>query len=92
MRSVRYGERVKYRPEDTTPEAWAIVEQGIQAMTPTERAQRAVALTVFGHRLALAQIRAQFPGEDDRTHRLRLAARYIDAATMKKAFDWPPPQ
>lgn len=81
---------MSYRPADTSPEAWAIYEEGIRRMTPLERVRRATELTVLGHRLALAQIRVQFPDETEWTHQLRLASRYIDAATMKKAFDWPP--
>jgi hypothetical protein len=59
-------------------------------MTPADRVRRSVALTILTHRLALAQIRSQHPDEDERTCRLRLAARYIDAATMRAAFGWSP--
>lgn len=76
------------RPLDTTDEAWSIVEEGIRRMTPAERVQRAISLTIFGHRLALANIRRLHPEEDDRKHRLRLAARYIDAETMRRAFGY----
>ncbi len=51
--------------------------------------ERSAALTVLAHSFALAEIRRRHPEEDERSHRLRLAARYIDAATMKAAFDWP---
>jgi hypothetical protein len=54
-----------------------------------QRVQRAASLTVPAHRMALAQLRRQYPDETDREHKLRLAARYIDAATMKAAFGWP---
>jgi hypothetical protein len=76
------------RPLDTTEEAWAIVEEGLRRMTPRERVQRAISLTIFTHRFALANIRRLHPDEDERTHRLRLAARYIDAETMRRAFGW----
>ena len=76
------------RPLDTTEEAWSVVEQGIRRMTPAERVQRAISLTIFGHRLALANIRRLHPDEDDRKHQLRLAARYIDAETMQRAFGY----
>ena len=71
------------RPGDTSEEASAIVEAGLRAMTPAERVGRAVSLTILAHSFALAQIRRQHPSEDERRHRMRLAARYIDAATMK---------
>jgi len=77
------------RPSDTTLEAWTQVERGIQAMTPLQRVQRAASLTVVAHRMALAQIRRDFPDESEHEHRLRLAARYIDPAAMKSAFGWP---
>lgn len=58
-------------------------------MTPEQRVGRVAALTVLAHSFALAQIRADHPDETDRDHRLRLAARYIDAKSMKAAFGWP---
>lgn len=79
---------VSGRPEDTSEEAWAILEEGLRRMTPEQRVSRAVSLTILSHRFALAQIRADHPEETDRQHRLRLAARMIDPATMKAAFGW----
>ena len=76
------------RPLDTTEKAWAIMEEGIRRMTPQQRVGRAVSLTILSHRLALAEIRRRHPDESDRQHRLRLAARMIDAPTMKEAFSW----
>jgi hypothetical protein len=58
-------------------------------MAPAERVRRALALTVFAHEVALAGIRKRHPEGTPREHRLRLAARYIDAETMRAAFDWP---
>lgn len=55
-------------------------------MTPAQRVRRAMTLTVFTHRVALANIRRRYPDEDERMHKIRLAARYIDAETMRKAF------
>lgn len=76
-------------PRDTSEAAWAQVEEGLRQMTPAQRIGRAASLTVLAHSFALAQIRQRFPDEDDRQHRLRLAARFIDPATMKAAFGWP---
>lgn len=76
------------RPDDTSEAAWARVEAGLRRMTPGERVQRAVSLTVLAHSLALAQIRQQHPEEDERRHRLRLAARYLEPSLMEKAFGW----
>jgi len=80
---------VAMRPSDTSETAWSLVEEGLRRMTPGERVGRAVSLTILAHSFALAQIRQRYPDEDERRHRLRLAARYIDAATMKAAFGWP---
>jgi hypothetical protein len=77
---------VSTRPADTTPAAWAFVEDGIHKMTPAERVRRAIALTITTHRFALAQIRRLHPDEDERTHRLRLLARCVDKDTMRRAF------
>lgn len=73
------------RPRDTSPEAWAIVNDAYRRMTPRERVERAAALTVLVHSFALARIRQQHPHEDERAHRRRLAARYIDPALLAEA-------
>lgn len=85
---MRYLPPVTNRPADTRPEAWALMEEGIRRMTPQERVRRSVALTVFTHQVALAGIRKRHPHESPREHQLRLAARYIDADTMRAAFGW----
>lgn len=71
------------RPYDTSKAAWSLVEDGLRRMTPAERVQRSVSLSILAHSFALAQIRQQHPDEGDRLHRLRLAARYLDAATLR---------
>jgi len=66
------------------------MEAAYRAMGPEQRLARAASLTVLAHAFALAEIRRRHPDEDDRTHRLRLAARTIPPALMKAAFGWPP--
>lgn len=66
------------------------MQAAYRRMTPRQRVERSAALTVLAHSFALAEIRRRYPGEDERTHRLRLAARYIDSETMKAAFGWAP--
>ncbi len=68
---------------------WALMEDRIRRMTPRERIERSVALTILAHSFALAQIRQKYPNESDRQHRLRLAARFIDPAVMRAAFGFP---
>lgn len=81
-----YVEAVSVRPRDTSPEAWEIICNAYRQMTPRERVERSAALTVLAHSFALAGIRRRHPDEDERTHRLRLAARIIDPATFEAAF------
>ena len=77
------------RPRDTSPEAWAIMVDAYRRMTPQQKVERSAALTVLAHSAALAEIRRRYPDEDERTWKLRLAARTIDANTMMAAFGWP---
>jgi hypothetical protein len=74
------------KPLDTSADVWAVVEGGLRAMTPKERVARATSLTILCHGFALAKLRRQYPEEDERKLRMRLAARYLDKATMAKAF------
>lgn len=64
------------------------MEEHWRAATPAARFKRVAELTALAHRAALAMIRKRHPDESDRQHRLRLAARYIDAETMRAAFGW----
>jgi hypothetical protein len=74
---------------DTSEDAWQYMQEAMRKMTPAQRFRRAVKLTSFAHRLALSELRRQFPLEDERRLRLRLLARTVDAVTMKAAFGWP---
>jgi hypothetical protein len=76
-------------PSDTSADAAARMDAALRRMSPVDRVARAVALTRLVHAVALAQIRQSHPGEDERTHRLRLAARIVPAELMKRAFGWP---
>jgi hypothetical protein len=77
------------RPLDTSEEAWRYLEEGLKRMSPAQRVRRAVALTILAHGIALAKIRRDHPGEDERRSRLRLAARITDPELMRAAFGWP---
>jgi hypothetical protein len=55
-------------------------------MTPGERMRRAIDLSTLAQSFALAQIRRRHPTETPQEHRVRLAARTLDPATMKAAF------
>lgn len=55
------------------------MEAAYRRMTPEQRVKRSAALAVLADSFARAEIRRRYPDEDERTHRLRLAALYIDA-------------
>ena len=55
-------------------------------MTPGQRVQRALALTVTAHAFALAQIRRRHPEDDEQQIQRRLAARILGPALMRAAF------
>lgn len=76
------------RPSDTSEEAWRLVEAHWRGATPAARLARVASLTALVHRGALSMLRRRHPGESERELRLRLAARYIDPATMQAAFGW----
>jgi hypothetical protein len=77
---------MRLRAADTTAEAWAVVEEGLRKTTPAQRVRRYIDLTILTHGLAFAEIKRRHPDEDDRTHRLSLAARILDANVMNAAF------
>lgn len=77
------------RPVDTTEAAWSVMEDRVRRVSPGERVAHAVSLTVLAHSFALAGIRARYPHEDERQHRLRLASRFIEPDLMRRAFGWP---
>jgi hypothetical protein len=59
-------------------------------LTPTQKLAVVRGLTQAVHRLALADIRRRHPQADERERRLRLVSRWIDADTMRRAFEWDP--
>lgn len=75
------------RSRDTSEAADRIVSEGLRRMTPEQRFARAVNLTVWTHRMALAQLRRSHPEDSERQLRLRLAARILDAETMRKLLE-----
>lgn len=64
---------------DTTPEVRARLDALIRRMTPAQKVARAFGLREVASNFALAKIRADFPDESERRHRLRLALRSLPA-------------
>ena len=78
-------------PMDTSPDAERVIIEGYRTMSPTAKLEQVATLNRALDALATARLRAQY-GRDmaPRELNLRLAARRLDAETMKKVFDWDP--
>jgi hypothetical protein len=77
-------------PNDTDPRIERLQLEGYRRMTPTQKLAIVRGLTQAVHRLALADIQRRHPQAGERERRLRLVSRFIDADTMRRAFDWDP--
>lgn len=77
-------------PSDTHPAIERMLLEGYRRMSPAEKLRRVEALNEAVLQLAAARITREHPGIGERELRLRLAALWLDAETMRRAFDWPP--
>lgn len=76
---------------DTDPEAEAVRIEALRRLGPVGRLQQAFDLSASVRQLAEARIRARYgPEIPDREVMLRLAALWLDRATMIEVFDWDP--
>ena len=62
----------------------------LRRMTPVERLQRASDLRAAALTVSRAGIRCRHPGVSERELKLRLAALWLDTATMRRVFGWDP--
>ena len=76
--------------EDTPLEVERVLLDGYRRMSTARKISRVRDLNWTLQTLAIAQLRALHPGDDERTLRLRLAARGFDRKTMIAAFGWDP--
>ena len=76
--------------EDTPLEVERILVDGYRHMSAARKIARVRDLNWTLQQLALAELRARFPVDDERTLRLRLAARSLDREVMIAAFGWDP--
>ncbi len=76
--------------DDTSAEAEAVLIEGYRRMTPEQKFNRIRDLNWTLQELALSELRVRHPDDDERTLRLRFAARKYDRATMIAAFGWDP--
>ena len=75
---------------DTSPEVEAYVAEGFRRMPPAAKLDRVRALNEALLSLAAADERRRHPDADQREIDLRVAARWLDAETMRRAFGWDP--
>jgi hypothetical protein len=75
---------------DTHPAIEQLLVDGYRRMTPAQKLAIVDDLTVTVQQLALMDIRRVHPSADEREQKLRLASRWLDAATMRRVFDWDP--
>jgi hypothetical protein len=75
---------------DTSPEAEAVVIEGMRAMPVWRKLRRVKELNQFLQGLALANIRRRHPEADERELSLRLASLWLPSETMKTVWGWDP--
>lgn len=73
---------------DTHPAAERVMLDGLRKMTAAQKLARVCALRAAV--LSLAAARLKESGATDREIRLRLAATWLPAETMRRAFGWDP--
>ena len=78
-------------PSDTTPEADAVRFERYARMSPAEKAGRLADLTRAAGALALAGLRARYPGAPDAELLLRLTVLRLGAETVRRAYGWRAP-
>jgi len=77
-------------PCDTHPAIEALVIAGYRRMSGASKLERMCAMNRMGQELALADLRRRYPADTPAVRRLRLAARWLGADLMRKAFGWDP--
>jgi hypothetical protein len=75
-------------PNDTHPEIERLLIEGCRKMSPAQKIDRVGALTQAVRELALLDIRRRHPNAGAREQALRLASRWIEPASMIRAFGW----
>lgn len=76
--------------DDTSPAAHAVQLELLRALSPGQRLSLCQRLRQTTEAMAMARLRTQYPNDDDRRLRLRLAALRHGDALVKAAFGWDP--
>ncbi len=76
--------------DDTSPAAHAVQLELIRALSPGQRLSLCLRLRQTAEAMATARLRAQYPNDDERRLKLRLAALRYGDVLVKAAFGWDP--
>jgi hypothetical protein len=74
------------RPADTSPEAWQVLLDLVQKMTPAEKLRRAIELTAAARNAGEAGIRKAYPNASEREIFLRVAQRQLGDEIFQQIF------
>jgi hypothetical protein len=75
---------------DTDPKALEVFLECQRRMSASDKIRGMLELTSVVFETALAEIRRQRPGMDEREVFLRTAARHLDRETMIRVYSWDP--
>jgi hypothetical protein len=82
---------MKTQSRDTPPEVEEILLERYRQMSPLEKLRQVFELNHMAQSMAAIRIQAKYgPDLSERELRLRLAALWLDRATMIEAFAWDP--
>jgi hypothetical protein len=76
----------RFRPDDTSPEAWRLYLELLRKIPAHERLRQAFEMSETIRRLAEAGVRAKWPNADEREFRFRLAERWIGRRTAEQLY------
>jgi hypothetical protein len=74
------------RPSDTSPEAWRILLDIYQRMTPDEKLQRTLDMSDFLRSVCESGVRADFPEASEREVFLRVTQRTLGKELFAKVY------
>lgn len=74
------------RPSDTSPEAWRILLDIYQRMTPDEKLQRTLEMSDFVRSVCESGVRAEYPEASDREVFLRVTQRTLGKGLFTQVY------
>jgi hypothetical protein len=74
------------RPSDTSPEAWRILLNIYQRMTPDEKLQRTLDMSDFLRSVCASGVRAEYPEASEREVFLRVTQRTLGKDLFAKVY------